>query len=45
MDICDEKPFGIFEWDDEKNAANIRKHGSTFGMPPRLSRMRSLFFV
>ena len=30
MDIRYETPFGVFEWDVEKNAANIRKHGIDF---------------
>ncbi|MBO4313636.1 MAG: BrnT family toxin [Desulfovibrio sp.] len=30
MDIRYETPFGVFEWNGEKNAANIRKHGIDF---------------
>ena len=30
MDVRYETPCGIFEWDNTKNAQNIRKHGMDF---------------
>lgn len=30
MDTRYETQYGIFEWDSEKNAANLRKHGMDF---------------